>query len=318
MDGDLGELVWFTVLQSTRVPLGVMTEWFAELGLPEHTLPHDAVVPSHAFRRACQDFRVRYTLAEEAGAPEGEAPPVVTVRLAEVGHTYAKLMYHVMREVRREKVRGGGVSLTKVGEAVLYRPPRKPKASARLRITLMNRDVGGRELMPRAERDALADELDKLRTRYHELLGYHGANRVRGVLRDVLTLDLGAVLVRPAGGVYFVPSAARGAVERLQEVVERIGQGSTWHSVPVPDDPRQRRMVSGYFRDQVVGALEALRCRIEGRLDPARHRELENDYQAVAAVCERYAAIIPLPDEVVDALDATLETLLAAEQRIEI
>ena len=153
---------------------------------------------------------------------------------------------------------------------------------------------------------ALPEEIqESVRTRIHRInQEFHAAVRclnpakIRTVIQDELKWTQGAVVVREAGGVYFVPSRSRARLMALDRFVNAL-EGPSMHLMPILDTDRQRVMIREAFESEVTNATDSLMTELTavlkgeaGTLTQKRAQGYVEQYQRMHAQMEEYTGIL--------------------------
>lgn len=81
---------------------------------------------------------------------------------------------------------------------------------------------------------------------------------VRESVRRFMERELGAIKVRPSGGVYFVNEKHAAEVEALDKTINSFEGSAAFHFLPLLDDSKQREMLRAAFEAESVGAIDSL------------------------------------------------------------
>lgn len=79
---------------------------------------------------------------------------------------------------------------------------------------------------------------------------------IREFIRKNLEWHLHSIKVRPSGGVYFVQEQYSDTLMALEGVINDVG--ATFHSLPLPDNSKQREMVRAAFEEESVSDINAM------------------------------------------------------------
>lgn len=252
-----------------------MVSWFQAANLDVELLP-PAASPLHAFRFA-SDLRRTYS--------SGGVDFALSVRDSLESDKV------LVRDVVCDYTLGGRARSTKMGELIYTKPRLKGNAYVwgsqrwQHRISAAAAPPGSEH---RAQVESLVEEFSS---------GYVAHDRAVPVdaIRRAFYVLLGrcdAVLMRQAGGIYFVAHAHQRTVEGMRLVTEMLGRPSTFATVPVPDTPEQQTTVDlaltaemQRLSRRVASSDEALA--LLDRL--ARHQQAlpASDLTAAAEVVER-------------------------------
>lgn len=115
-------------------------------------------------------------------------------------------------------------------------------------------------------------------------------------------LHLGATMVRPGGGVYFLKEALQPQIEGLEKFgleLNASGHGKIdFHSLPLIDDRKQREMVQRAFEAETVGALDTLMIEVatynrDGAVVTAdKYKALFATYRELMGKTQDYEALL--------------------------
>lgn len=212
----IGQLVWWGV-GSPTIDGHELQALLAAVGVS--VPPPKPIVPADAFRRLTGDSKRSYTLGT------GEK---VTLDLHPARSQQTMLVRHIVRTVKRGNV---VVAADRVGDCAFYKPPKGQNERARMRVTPHPPEgaVDQRQI------EAFCSEL---REEYRRALTFLDPQAIRRLVRQYLSTVHALYL----DGPYFLPEDED--AERLCDLLERIGGGSTCHVVPVVDDQRRRAMVT--------------------------------------------------------------------------
>lgn len=227
----LGELVWFTIPESTNVEYDEFVAKLKDFGLEKYTprKPKDADV----FRRVCSD-------AQRKKVPVSEGVYInVLVRDVQqkLGHIWKQI---VLEEVDSE------------GKRLSYNPVLELEYhDALIQAHWTN---GSRSQLAWETYVAIHDEFTDRRGKLH-------AFTIRELFRKVTTRGY-ATSVRESGGVYFIRDRFHYVVEALQELTGLV-EGATCVAVPLVNTVEQNEMVRIAFEDESVGEITRLIAEIK-------------------------------------------------------
>lgn len=285
----LGSILWFTVSGGTTT-LADLQEWFAELGLDPKYLP-PPINPTDAFRRATSEAKVEYV--DSDGNP-------VTLIMKEVEHSADRVVRRIHKETLDRKKKDHTYD-THMGEAVFYKPGKAASAQGlgqhKVRFsTNPNLAPGELEHVNRLIAEANA--------RYHHLCTYLTGQALRFVVRDYV-VDLNAIPVRPSGGVYFVHKSRQETVDKLVELVSRMGGSSRLHTMPLIDTSSQRSMLIDQFEEAMVSEVEKLVEEMSAALEKATTKGQKIKGRTFTAFQNRLAELTSRAAETTEQLDLT-------------
>lgn len=221
----IGNLVWFSV-PDIEIACEDLIRLAALAGLNEKYIPAP-IRAADAFRRATSDI-------------EGILKPgkifVERLTVREVESTKERIVRKLIKEVRDKK--DVCLSFEQIGIFVFDRESERMKV-----VTVTEESIG---IMRKAE---------QLFERYrNSFVSIH----VRRIIKNVLT-DCRAIIVRPAGAVYFVPIACQSTLDSLCILLQALpGNSVEAYSIPIT----QRSLIKDklYFhihsRVSQIGGLE--------------------------------------------------------------
>lgn len=132
---------------------------------------------------------------------------------------------------------------------------------------------------------------------YHAWRGHLNSYAIRELIRRIL-ISLGATLVRDGGGVYFLAEDRASKLESIQQFVDALPGTSTFHSLPLIDDAKQRTMVKRAFEAETIGAVDKGMADITeimtsaGQISSDRYASILTDFQALTAKTETYERML--------------------------
>lgn len=109
-------------------------------------------------------------------------------------------------------------------------------------------------LAPPWEHSQAQTVANSIAPRFYQESGSVNESALREMLRRVLDANH-AILVRPTGGVFFVPEEHAEAAEKLRRVAQRL-PGVSFRSLPLIDDPDQRDMITDSFEKQALDEID--------------------------------------------------------------
>jgi hypothetical protein len=212
----------------------------------------------------------------------------------------------VERHIVRENVDAQGRSLSydKIGEAIFYRAPRRTNgrqrgfvsSGERVRFNLISTQVHPDEAA------LLQQMVTEVQNRYHHYCVNLDGNAIRKIVRDYV-IDLNAISVKPSGGVYFVHKDKRDRLQAIQQFVQGLGTGSTFHTLPLVDTDEQRDMLSDAFQTEVESDVEELLRDIAALNEQFTGKDIPSE--KYDAVLERYTTLITRSEEYTTVLGAS-------------
>lgn len=265
----LGSLLWFSITRAD-VHLDTAKQELAAAGLSTETLRHN-LRPVDAFKKATNEFAKKFPASNDIRQE---------VMVRSIGEDGAQAYRHLVletavmqagkkRNLRFEKLgelthtRGVKVAGEYSGHSVEAR-----RTSAHLAAPLT----------PEQEK-WLQGHVDDFEDRYDHLLNYMDSHAVRTFVREYI-YNLGGVLVKESGGLYFVAQEHADEVRALMTWVKSIG--SEFHSVDLLNLSEQRDMIMEAFEQDTVKEVERLMGEVGKILsDPDRQVE-EKTWDAYA------------------------------------
>jgi hypothetical protein len=264
----LGELVWFTVPDATRISHDDLLVALKECALEDFAPPRPQ--DDDVFRRVCT--------AHQRKKVETPDPDVFE--------------NYLIRDVKRS---GGKCTKQIVVEQVNGANKRLSYAPA---VQLEHDKSTGQviiEELDTAEDSTQALNLAELIVQnYKHDRGTLNSMGIRWLLRTVLERS-DATIVRPSGGIYFVSIMWADRVASLEKLGEKIG--ITVHPCPLLDDKKQRAMLRAAFKAETVDEIDKMLGEIDTMLKgdevPERkYLDMYNRMQAITARTGEYAELL--------------------------
>lgn len=249
--GVLGHLLWFTIKDDLSMTGQQLMAAFQAAGVSGIYVPRPV--------KSCDAFR-RATSAAERRRVMGKS-----------GGTYQNLLIAEVRADRDVIERQLVLQEVDADDRELWHSVAARIVLVRKTGTLkVERAAGG------AEVDAALAAIEE---HYRAALTHFTARHLRDILARMLS-GANATVVRPSGGVYFVPVQYEADVQGMRSLLRALGQ--EFFSVPMVDSADSREMVEAKFREQVSDVVagfaevlaggEAKKGELAGML--ARAREL--------------------------------------------
>lgn len=249
-----GAILGYVVLYSVCV--GEVTpqqaeQWFAELGLDKSLLPPQ-LRPIDAFEKVTGPDGVQdsYSLADPTAVRQrgerrrraaGRDGQIATLMVRPVRTDDQQLVRHVVREVRDQGQKALAYD-NHIAEVIFHRDGGSP-GGGRLQVIADNTAINA---LPTGEQTRIRDMLTELDDAYRWHCTYLGPDRLRAIVRKYIE-TMGAVKIRSGGGVYFVRHEHTPTLQALTQFVSRVGEGSHFVEIPLPDQAEMRDMVIAAF-----------------------------------------------------------------------
>lgn len=271
----LGRLFWYA-MSEMRVPhadfVGMLTDVGITTGHPLE--PKDADV----FRRECSKVKRVKVATNDDDVFEN-------YRMVEFRDDHT-----ITRRVVRERVNNAG---RKLGFTELF-------------DVVFDRDTA--DLVFKSLKDfrfrnnsTPADIRDEILDQYYMWRGCLNAYAIREWIRNFI-MHLGATMVRPGGGVYFLREAHETSIENLETIgveLSEYSQGKVeFHSLPLIDDTKQREMVQRAFEAETVDAIDELigeitdLSRAKKKITSDRYAGLVDKFQDLTSRTQEYEELL--------------------------
>lgn len=291
----VGSILWFSISgevdrkdngKKQLTPVRVTREWmadqFTKLQLDPKFLP-DKLNPINAFKAASTNARREYPLEDEGQSAR--------LMVREVTTDEDRIVRHVIREVCDSQ--GEMLSYSHIGTLTYWR---KRKSSTNVGSNHL--DMTALNAADSLDRTHLKDLFDQINADYLDACVNLQSQAIRAILRNYLG-SLNAIAVKPQGGVYFVHTTRQDAIDSLQTLVARIGQGCKFHQLPLLDTVEQREMLTDAFQDEVEHDVEVLLERVAiankaGGVRPSTYALLNVELQNITARAHEYAQLLGL------------------------
>lgn len=322
----IGSLLWFSItglidrtdgkrVIPVRVTRDTLAGWFDELGLDPAFLP-PPISKSNAFRAATGDMERSYDLLEEGVS--------ANLMIREVLYDEERVIRHITMETRDR--RGAKLTYDKVASLTFYRGDKTTRGTAASGEHYKVKIVDGLSAVHRSEVDKLIVDLE---ARYNDLSVNLQSQAIRAVIRNYVT-HLNAIPVRPSGGLYFIHNTRQAQLDSLQELVRRIGQGSSFSQCPLIDTSEQREMLSSAFEDDVEDEVRLLLTNLAeiqekakkknqktGYVTPQSYAAAMNSWQRIAERSAEYTEKLGLRQErAAAALDTALQAVVDMQRHL--
>ena len=286
----------------TQVPVRITRDqlelWFDELDLDSAFLPAK-IKKVDAFRKSSSAAKVKYP-----GPIEGET---IELRVQEMDNNAEFVLRHILRDVHNKRTqtsvtahvatlkffRGGRTSSGINHQAQHYK--------TQINNNLIELDLNGKQTgkrYPLQDVDRLEVErlISEFNTRYDDLAANLHSDAIRAVVRDYLK-SLNAIGVKPSGALYFVHNSRQPTVDGLQQLVARIGQGCSFHQLPLLNTLDQREMLTEAFQVEVQSEVNKLLAEIAEANDKARAKGNKISPTEYAIFMDRYRDLTSRSDE---------------------
>lgn len=280
----LGRLCWYNVTEQSYVDHAEFCKALVSHGLD--TILPPAPRPSDVFKRAC-------TASQRKKVPTAEPGVFCNYNIIEVGKDVDNIWRHIVRE--KVDTEGHMLSYEDVYELHFYRPT----------ITVKCKPMGNGN-------DAIADDVaDAVRNTFKHLDNLLTPMAVRMFLRKTLQ-GLHATTVRPSGGVYFIREDHAQRIAALEDAIGNLPGGSSFHSLPLIDDTKQRVMLKRAFEDESIGEVDSLLGEIakiikeKKQITSDRFAEFKVEYDRLRTKVADYSDLL---DEAMEATASRLEIM---------
>lgn len=326
-DRFVGSVLWFSITGTVQydnhkrvnIPVRIthdqLEKWFDELDLDPDYLP-PRIKAVDAFRRSTTESQREYPVDPKTGV-------MATLMVREVTYDNEQVVRHVVKEVRDPR-----------GQKLDYQPHMATLKFVRGGRTAKGKRPGGEAFkhailqgVTGQDRKQVEDLIENAVERYKDLSTNLHADAIRAVIRNYLT-SLNAISVKPSGGVYFVHMSRQKTVDALQELVQRIGQGCSFHQLPLLDTVDQREMLTEAFQteveDEVRGLLKdvaGLNDKIggTGKIPQSKYTELNLRYQSIVERSEEYTRVLGLAQgRAGSALELALDGIMDMTGRLDL
>lgn len=308
----IGSLLWFSIsgvvdrsdgkkaIVPVRVTRDQLAKWFEELNLDPAFLP-PPIAKANAFRAATTEMERSYDLDEEGKS--------ASLMMREVLYDDERVVRNITMETRDRK--GAKLTYDKVATITFYRGDKSARGTTSSGEHYRAKIVDGLSPRDRAHVQRLLDDLE---VRYNDLTVNLQSQAIRAVIRNYVT-HLNAIPVKPSGGLYFIHNTRQEQLNALQELVSRIGQGSTFSQCPLIDTSEQREMLTEAFEDDVEDEVRLLLTDLGELQEKAKKKGQKTGYvtpQAYAAAMNKWQRIAERSAEYTEKLGLRQERAAAA------
>ncbi|HEY3514593.1 MAG TPA: DUF6744 family protein [Kribbella sp.] len=317
----LGYLVLYSIFDSQVTPSD-FARWFTELDLAPEFVP-PPLRPVDAFERVTGPAgpRITYPLdgkplrGHRDRSEEGAPRQLATLMVRHVSRRKGVIVRHIVREVRDERANELSY-VSKLGECVFTPDPKLGDGAGTMALAV---DRSAITKLPPAEqaqaRGVLTEHLAELDTKYQHGCTYLSGDRIRAAIRDYIE-SLGAIRVRPTGGVYFVERRHADTLAGLHELASRCGDKSHLARIPLPDQDEMRDLVIAAWRNKVTTDLQRLSRDIAAAIATAKDTGLSINEGNVQALVRRFQQLQTSTTEHSDLLNTALDEEQAALQAV--
>ncbi len=274
-DNLLGQLLWYS-MSEVRVPHADAVTLMNAQGILSVPLPPK---DGDVFKRVCSGVK-------RVKVPTDDPEVFENYRMVEFKDDTT-----ITRRVIRERVNSAGKKLS---------------VDERFDIDF-NRDTAFVKIRPIAVDYGHYDDVsigDQVKADYDTWKGCLNAYGLRQWLRGKV-MGLGATMVRPGGGVYFVQQDRVSRLAALEAFglslqpycVDQNG-AVEFHSLPLVDDRKQRDMIQKAFEAETVGAIDEVMVKIQElkggkrKVSTERYAALVTQYQDLVAKTEDYENLL--------------------------
>jgi hypothetical protein len=220
----LGHIAWYTISQP-HVTHEQLAEMVSDLPLNKSLLPNKPRL-GDAFKRAC-----RYSERKKLTYRDDQ---FVNFMIRDVAQSTDRVVRHLVLEI-----------VDSEGETLEHHDV------AHMTFDRKKDTLHVRKLNLNSELDLLTQETLKMFTdNFDHATKYIDAQVLRLMIRKQLD-SMGAISVRKQGSIYFAPLGVKDKTEALETLLDRLGGGSMFHSLPLVDTSKQREMVTAAFEEEV-------------------------------------------------------------------
>lgn len=325
-DRFVGSILWFSISgevhymngkresRPVRVTHDQLEKWFDELDLDPSFLP-PKIKAVDAFRKATSEAQREYEVDPQTGV-------CATLMIREVMYDAEQVVRHVVKEMRDPR-----------GQKLEYEPHIATLKFLRGGRTAKGKRPGGEAFkhaimrsVDQQDRDEAEKLIEHAVDKYKDLSSNLHADAIRAVIRNYLG-SLNAIAVKPSGGVYFVHMSRQKTVDALQELVRRIGQGCSFHQLPLLDTQDQREMLTEAFQTEVEDEVRNLLKDVAalndktkgGKVPQSKYAEFNVRYQSIVERSEEYTRVLGLAQGRAGAsLELALDGVMDMATRLEL
>jgi hypothetical protein len=316
----LGYTVWFTITDDAAVTRQQLETWFLELGLHPGLLPGPPRAVD-AFEKTTGETKLTYPLDGRPPRIKGQRQPrrrvgelqrEATLFVAHVARDakHGWIERHLVRKVRDEE----NLKLeykTKLAWCV-FQKDKASTAEAGAGAMQIRRDDAAIAALDPAERAHVEEMIAELEAQFDRRCRYITGNRLRTMVREIMD-KLNTVLLKPSGGVYFVPRQHADTVHALHTLVARFGGDSSFDLLPVPELDRMRTVIGSAFTRQAKAELDKLAADLAAALQAETV-----DKNVINALTSRFQDVQKATAEHAELLGTTLSETEASLQTVNI
>lgn len=223
---------------------------------------------------------------------------------------------HLVREIRDAKRRR--LAYGPIGEATFFRP----KTSNGIVIPGSERfllNVDHTQLVA-DERGPMQSLVDKISGSYDRFLAYCDGDKARAMVRDYVKYLNGAML---KDGIYFVHITRKDELDRLSEVVSRLGNGCRMDTIPLVNLEREKDMVVEAFQAEAEKALADVVKEIQHvrgtrkTVTPEAYGKIKAKYDSVMLRATEYTRTLDVSQErTAGAAEVALDSLAELQRQM--
>ncbi len=238
----LGNLLWWNISgaadkdETSKVTLEELQQLVKDLRMTMPSMPQPR--SAHNFRAASGNLQRRYT---DSHGLEAE------LNTHEVSATSDFIVRHVVKTTTDPRTQA--VSHEKLAELKFFRPTRTAKGRR------PGSEVSRPALKPGlsgVDAEQVVALVEDFRINFATRETYLSGTALRRVVRDFVVLACEGILLRSAGGVYFVNERYANDLMALGKLVHAFGPGCGLHLIPLFDDESQRAMVAEALVEVIV------------------------------------------------------------------
>jgi hypothetical protein len=245
----IGSVTWFTIEDGADVRMEDFRKWHAELELDTQFIPPNS--------RGADNFRVATTQLKGRSYELGNGKFGV-LDLVEGISDRRILTRRITRYLSDEPRRRRSVpaeELVDVGTLIYNRPARTMYANIPGTDSVEYELADG---LKRDERKVLDELISGTLRRVGKLEEYVHPAAIRNSVRSLILAGDSIILER-GKGIYW---SAGEDLDRIAELVARIGNGDLMAVVPLPDTPTQRAVLQVRLNEQVVSDADSIRAQL--------------------------------------------------------